>query len=140
MSENKKRNFWGENKAALIAVSVLLTLAIVFGCIWYLNRPQTVQGSKTITVEITHKDQSVNTVELSTDAEYLYDAMREYNLIGELDNGMFDTVDGETIDAANEEWWGYTKSGEYVNVGVSECVIEDGDHYEFNFNIGYDNW
>lgn len=140
MSENKKKNFWGENKAAIIAVSVLLSLIIVFGCVWYFSRPETVQGNKTVTIEITHKDQSVNTVEISTDAEYLYEAMWEEGLIGELDNGMFYTVDSETIDPSNEEWWGYTKSGEYVNVGVAECVIEDGDHYEFNFNIGYENW
>ena len=140
MSKNEKTSFWTRNKAAFIALTVLVTLAVAVGCVWYFMRPETVQGDKTITIEITHADQSVRTIAFSTDAEYLYDAMRQENLIGELDNGMFYTVDGETTDSSNKEWWGYTKSGEYVNVGVSECVIADGDHYEFNFNIGYDNW
>ncbi len=47
------------------------------------------------------------------------------------------TVDGETVNEENQEWWGYTKSGEYVDVGVDSCEIADGDHYEFTFNVGW---
>ena len=127
-------------KSVIIAVLVLVVLVIAAAVCWFAFKPQTLQGSKNIVVEVNHKDGTSVDFEISTDAEYLYDAMKQEGLIGELENGMFDTVDSETIDPANEEWWGYTKAGEYVNVGLSECVIADGDHYEFNFNIGYDNW
>ena len=46
-------------------------------------------------------------------------------------------VDGETVDESEQEWWGYTKSGEQVNYGVDTCPIADGEHYEFTLNIGW---
>ena len=47
------------------------------------------------------------------------------------------TVDGETVDEANQEWWGYTKGGEMVEYGVDMCPIADGEHYEFTLNVGW---
>ena len=129
-----------KSKKSVIAIIVLLVLVATAAICWQSFKPKAVHGVKNIVVEVNHKDGSTNVFEIATDSEYLYDAMKQENLIGELENGMFEMVDGEYVDSANEEWWGYTKSGEYVSVGLSECVIEDGDHYEFNFNIGYDNW
>ena len=122
---------------SIIAIVVLIALAGTAIFCWNRFRPQTIEGAKVITVEVTHKDGSVNTYDISTDAEYLYDAMCEEGIIGVLTDGYFVEVDGETADTQAQEWWGYTKSGEYVNYGASECVIADGDHYEFTFNVGW---
>ena len=144
-------------KSTIIAISVLAAMLLVCGICWSAFMPKptkedsgsenagveqgsenTTYGDKCIVVEITHKDGKSRVVEITTDADYLYDAMKQEKLIGESDNGMVYTVDGETVDSTNEEWWGYTKSGEYVSVGVTDCVISDGEHYEFVLHVGYD--
>ena len=125
------------NKKTVISVAVLLCLVLVAGGCYFAFQPETNVGSKTITVQVTHLDGTQNTYEFATDAEYLFQALQEQKLIGELVNGYFTEFDGETANEANQEWWGYTKSGEYVSYGVSECVIADGDHYEFTLNVGW---
>jgi len=125
------------NKRSLIAVAVLLVLVIAAVSCWLIFSPDAVEGQKNIVVQITHKDGTVNTYNISTQEEYLYDAMKEEGIIGDLTDGYFTVVDGETADTEAQEWWGYTKSGEYVSYGASECIIEDGEHYEFTFNVGW---
>ena len=126
-----------KNKTTWIAVIVLAVLLVAAFLCWIAFKPQTVAGVKTITVDVTHKDGSVNTYEIETEQEHLYDALAEKGLVGKLESGYFIELDGETAVTEDEEWWGYTRSGEYVNYGVGECVIKDGEHYEFTFNVGW---
>jgi len=129
-----------KNKKTVIAIAVLVLFVAVAAVCWFLFSPQAVEGSKTIIVDVTHKDGQTNTFEIHTDAEYLREALEQENLVagteGEFGLYMM-TVDGETVDESQQEWWGYTKSGEMVNYGIDTCPIEDGDHYEFTFNIGW---
>ena len=118
---------------------MVLLVAVAAIC-WFLFAPDAVAGSKTIEVDVTHGDGSVKTFEIHTDAEYLREALEQEDLVAgtESEFGLYMmTVDGETVDESQQEWWGYTKSGEMVNYGVDTCPIEDGDHYEFTFNIGW---
>lgn len=126
------------NKKTFIALTILTVLVIAAILCWFAFKPTAVDGTKIITVEITHKDGQTNSYELETQVQYLYDALSESGIIGELKDGFFTELDGETADGTNEEWWGYTKSGEYVNYGVADCVITDGDHYEFTFHVGWE--
>lgn len=126
-----------KNKKALAALAVLLFLVVVAVACWLGFRTETSKDLKNITVEITHKDGATNEYVIATQEEYLYGALDEEDLIGEITDGYFVTLDGETADGSNEEWWGYTKSGEYVNYGVTQCAISDGDHYEFTLNVGW---
>lgn len=126
-----------KNKKALLAAAVLIAAVAVALTCWLLYKPQAAEGEKSITVEITHKDETVNVHEIVTNQKYLYGAMEEAGIIGELTDGYFVEVDGETADTQAQEWWGYTKSGEYVNYGAADCVISDGDHYEFTFHVGW---
>lgn len=129
-----------KNKKTIVAVIVLVALLAVAAICWFAFAPQSVAGAKTITVDVTHKNGTVNTFEISTDAEFLRGAMEEKGIIGgtESEYGLYVlTVDGETVNEANQEWWGYTKSGEQVNYGVDTCPIADGDHYEFTLNVGW---
>lgn len=129
-----------KNKKTLAAILVLAVLVITAAVCWFAFGPQAVAGTKTITVDVTHKDGQINTYTLQTDAEYLGDAMKQEGLLDGKDSefGMYVlTVDAETVDESNQEWWGYTKSGEMVNYGVDTCPIEDGDHYEFTFHVGW---
>ena len=101
---------------------------------------QTRRRAKTIAVEVVHKDESKKQLEISTDEEYLRGALEQENLIAgeESDYGLFvKTVDGETVDDGNQEWWCFTKDGEMLNTGVDSTPIADGEHYEITFTVGY---
>ena len=129
-----------KNKKSIIAIVVLVALVAVAAVCWFAFSPDTVAGGKAITVDVTHKDGTTNTFEIKTDAEFLRGAMEQQGILaGEAGQyGLYvKTVDGETVDEANQEWWGYTKSGEQVNYGVDSCPIADGDHYEFTLNVGW---
>lgn len=129
-----------KNKKTLIAIAVLVVLIAVAAVCRLTFGPQAVAGSKTLTVDVTHKDGQTNTFTIRTDAEYLGDAMKEEGLLKGTDGpyGLYVlTVDGETVDESDQEWWGYTKSGEMVNYGVDTCPIADGEHYEFTFHVGW---
>ena len=128
------------NKKTILAVVALVLFVAVATACWLAFKPETVAGSKNITVDIVHGDGTVKTVEIKTDAEFLRGAMEQENLISgnESEYGLYIlTVDGETVDETKQEWWGYTKSGEQVNYGIDACPIADGEHYEFTFNVGW---
>lgn len=129
-----------KNKKAVAAIVVLVVLVAVAAVCWFAFGPKAVAGGKTITVDVTHKDGTMKTFEITTDAEFLRGALEQENLVqgDETEYGLYIlTVDGETADEANQEWWGYTKSGEQVNYGVDSCPIADGEHYEFTLNVGW---
>ena len=97
-------------------------------------------GSKTITLTVVHGDGTSNDITVSTDAENLRDALEAEGLIDGEDGpyGMFvQTVDGETADDGEQEWWCLTKGGEMWNYGVDDTEIADGDVYEFTLTVGY---
>ena len=48
------------------------------------------------------------------------------------------TVDGETANDANQEWWGFNVNGALAEYGVDGQVVTDGDVYDFTLNVGYD--
>ena len=129
-------------KTILIAAGVLLLAAAMLTAFFVFSK-KPVEGSKAIQISITHKDGSEKKFTLHTDAEYLLDAIREYDedlIQGEqAQYGLYiKTIDGYTCNETAQEWWGYTKSGEYVETGVELTPIYDGDSYEFTLNIGYD--
>lgn len=98
--------------------------------------------TKVLTITITHGDGSVRTETLETTAEDLWTAMDEAGLVEGEDSsyGKFITaVDGETADESLEQWWGYTKAGEYVNTACDSTPIADGDNFEFTLNTGYND-
>ena len=50
---------------------------------------------------------------------------------------MVTTVDGETADYGRDQsWWCLTKDGAWMDTGVDDTMIADGDHYEFTYTIG----
>ena len=129
-----------KNKKTILAVAALAVLIVIAAACWLAFSPETVEGSKAITVDITHGDGTTKTFQISTDAEFLRGALEQESLVAGLDGdyGMYIlTMDGETVDEANQEWWGYTKSGDQVNYGIDTCPIADGDHFEFTFNVGW---
>ncbi len=95
---------------------------------------------KTIAFQVVHKDGSTQDFEISTTAGTLREALEAEGLIAgeESSYGLYvETVDGETADEGNQEWWCLTKGGEMWNYGVDDTQIEDGDAFEFTLTVGY---
>lgn len=127
-------------KKILIAlIGLIVVIAVLFG-VYRFTKPATVQGAKTITVDVIHKDTSQKTFEYHTDREYLGEVLIDEGLVSGEEGayGMFiTTVDGETVDNANQEWWCITKNQEMLNTSADQTPIADGEKYELTLTIGY---
>ena len=130
-----------QNKKSVIILScVLAVLVAAFALIYIMNRPETVVGDKTITVEVILADGTSKEHTVNTDAEFLRGALEEKNLVegDESEYGLFvKTVDGVTANDANQEWWCFTKGGETLFTGVDTTPIADGEHYEITLTVGW---
>ena len=126
------------NKKIILAVIALGLVAGILTGVWLVTRPQSEKGGQTITVEILHKDGTVNSYTIETEAETLAQAMKEKNLLGPDMDGMYLTVDGETTDYnADQSWWKLLKNGEDPGEGANTVTIGDGDLFRWEYTIGW---
>ena len=128
------------NKKTGILAGILLIFCIAAGVLSHINKPETSTGEKEILITVIHADQTENTFTYQTEAEYLAEVLLESGLVEgeESSYGLFiQTVDGETADSSNQEWWCITKSGEQVNSGADTLPIADGDQFELTLMEGY---
>ena len=127
-------------KKSLVLLILLLALVLTAGLIWFVNRPQATDGTKSITVEVVHGDGTAKRFSLRTDAGTLRQACEEQKLIAGQDSehGLYVlTVDGETADESIQQWWCITKGGEEHFYGVDDTMIQDGEQYEFTLKTGW---
>ena len=128
-------------KTKVILAVVLLVAVVAAVVLLYLHfSPKAVEGAKTVTVEVVHGDGAKKEYVLHTDAENLRQAMEEQKLIAgtESEWGLYVlTVDGETADEGQQQWWCLTRNGEMTPTGVDDTMIADGEHYEFTLVTGW---
>ena len=127
-------------RKTLALVLALIALVLIIALVWFVNRPQAVTGSKTVTVEVVHGDGTEKAFLIRTDAETLRQACEEQDLIAgrESEYGLYVlTVDGETADESIQQWWCITKGGEEHFYGVDDTMIQDGEQYEFTLKTGW---
>ena len=120
------------------AVALCLVIALMVG-IWFVTRPETQQGSKTITVTVVHADKSEKVFTYHTDAEYLGELLYAEKLIQAegMDEGMFNIVDGEKADwNENKSYWSLYEGEEYAMQGVDTTPIKDGDSFKLVYTLG----
>lgn len=125
------------NKKAAPALAALAVAAALMLGLWYFTRPEPSQGDKTITVEVVHGDQSAREFTYHTDAEYLGQVLIQEKLVEGEDSqfGLYiTTVDGETAQESENQWWCITQEGEMVNTGADTTPIQDGDHFELTLS------
>lgn len=119
------------DKIVAIGVAVLAVLLIVLGTVWSSTRPETSPDSKTITVEVVHKDESKNTFTYQTNAEYLADVLVEEGLVEDNQDQyglLIQEVDGErAVYEEDSSYWSILQNGEYAQLGASSLPIYDGD-------------
>ena len=128
------------NRKIGVLAAILVILCIGAGILFHTNKPQTTAGAKEVDIIVIHADKTENMFTYQTDAEYLAEVLLEAGLAeGEQSSyGLFiQTVDGETADSSNQEWWCITKSGEQVNNGADTLPIADGDQFELTLMEGY---
>ncbi len=120
-------------------VALIAAVAVLFG-VYMAAKPETTQGSKTITVSVTHKDGSEKNFTYHTDEEYLGPCLLAEGLV-EGENGSFGlmitTVDGETADwNADQSYWALYIGQEYASTGADTTPVNDGDSFGLVYTIG----
>ena len=129
-----------QTRNIIIAVALLLVLVIGAVLIWNANKPDAQEGDKALVVTVVHGDESSKDFSFTTDTENLRTALEEQKLIEgtESEYGLFvTTVDGETADEAQQQWWCFSKDGEDLVTGVDDTMIADGEHYDITLKTGW---
>lgn len=102
------------------------------------------EGSKHITIEVTGADGKTTAYELTTDAEYLRQAMDEADGLTysgtESDFGMMvEVVNGEqAIYAEDNAYWAFYVNGEYGQYGIDSQPVNDGDKFGIVYEAASD--
>ena len=123
-----------------IIIGAIVLVALLVGAVFLWKglsaKPQ--EGSKAITFEVVQKDGTTKEYPISTQKEFLADALVEEGLVEYAEDGMYTTIAGITADWSKDEgWWNISKEGVPLTVGMNEQVIADGEHYEATYTIGY---
>jgi hypothetical protein len=96
---------------------------------------------KNISIEVVMADETSTVYEVSTDGDYLIDAMNAAEgLTFEGEEGIYglsiSTVNGVRADyTLDGAYWAFYVGGEYCNYGVSEQPIEDGDRFSIVYTV-----
>lgn len=129
-----------KNKKIWIALAALILVAALMVGVFLITRPQPQEGEKTVTVVVVHKDKTERREVYQTDEEYLGPLLVAQGLIpeGNIQDGMFDTVDGEQAVWTNDEgWWAIYQGDQMTSVGINEQVIADGDTFRLVYTNGF---
>ena len=126
-------------KMILVAVALIACVAVMLG-IFLATRPETTQGSKTVTVTVVHKDGSEKVFTCQTEEEFLGKVLVNENIVvgnyGEF--GLyFDTADGEKADwNVDNGWWQVFVGEEAAITGADQIPTTDGGTYKLVYTIG----
>jgi len=122
-------------KGAIIATFVVALIMTIMMITYTMYKQPSIKGSKSVIVRvIVPEEDKKYEYQVYTDAEYLGEALRETNFIkGENSQyGFYVTeVKGIAADSSKNQYWMLTKKGEYVNTGVDQTPVYDGDEFEF---------
>ena len=121
-------------KVILAALALVLVIAVMAG-LYLTTRPQAVEGSKHVTVQIIHKDGTEKKLEFDTDHEYLSDLLLEKELATGYTSEEYgftvESVDGVTADwAADSAYWALYEGDTYATTSASGIVLTDGGIYK----------
>ena len=127
------------SKGLIIGAVLLVVLIAVFAVVYKFNKPATHAGSKQIVIEVKGSDGNTKDYDLSTDAEFLIQAMDE--LVNDGSGFTYSGTDSEyglMVEYINDEkavfaedgaYWALYVNGEYGTYGASEQPVVDGDTY-----------
>ena len=125
----------------ILAVTLVAVLVAALALVYVAYSEKTVEGMKEVTIEVVMADETSTVYEVSTDGEYLIDAMNEADgLTFEGEDGIYglsiSSVNGVRADyTLDGAYWAFYVGGEYCNYGVSEQPIEDGDSFSIVYTV-----
>ena len=136
MTEEKKKI----NKKALLGVGILVALIAMFVVVYLAFGAKPVAGSKNITIEVIGKEKAAITYEVSTDAEFLRQAMEEAEGLEfsgtESQYGLtVEVINGETTDFNNGSYWSFYVNDVYCNYGIDSQPVMDGDAFKIVYEV-----
>lgn len=137
-----KTNRKNTTRNIIISVAVLIVLAAAFFTAYHFLRPRGEDGAKRIHLQVIADNETIKSIDIQTDAEYLRQALEEENLVEgeESAYGLWViTVAGRTADSSKEEWWALYKNGEFSTTGIDDTPLANGDRIEYRLTVGYDD-
>lgn len=129
-----------KGKIALGAAALAVIVGLLIG-VYSAFGAKAVAGSKDITIEVVNKAEESILYELSTDAEFLRQAMEEAEgLTFEGEEGPYglaiSSVNGEVADYnVDGSYWGFYVNEEYCNYGVDMQPVMDGDAFKIVYTM-----
>ncbi|MBQ3795625.1 MAG: DUF4430 domain-containing protein [Butyrivibrio sp.] len=129
-------------KPIIIGAVILVALIAIFAIVYSLNKPATSTGSKHITIEVTGSDGLTEDYTLSTDAEFLRQAMDELAAGTDFSYAGTDSEYGLMVEYVNDEralyaedgaYWALYVNGEYGQYGADSQPVTDGDKYTWTY-------
>lgn len=135
--ENTKKN----NKKVILGVGILVVLIAALAVIYSAFGAKPVAGSKSITIEVINKEQQSEVYQLTTDAEFLRQAMEEAEGLtfsgAETQYGLtVDTVNGVRADyTLDGAYWSFYVNDEYCNYGIDSQPVMDGDAFQIVYTL-----
>lgn len=141
------------NKKIIIILSaVLVVLLATFCTVYFLDKAEREKGSSQsssetgaeaakakITFTIVDKGGTKTVYTIETDEKYLAGALIKEGIVPAYsEDGFYSTFGGITADwNVDQGWWCITESGEMLNYGLNEIIIENGDQFEATYTIGF---
>ena len=129
-----------QKKIILGVVALAAVVALLLG-VYFVTRPEAVDGAKALTITVVHGDGSEKVFDVHTDSENLEGALLENDIVedNQTEWGLYIlTADGETADESQQQWWCVTKGGEMLTTGATDTMIADGESYELTLTVGYE--
>ena len=123
--------------AVIAAVALVLVIAVAVGA-YFLTRPETEIGEKSITFTIVDNEKVEKDFLIKTNEEYLAKALEAEGLITYDTAGLYTTINGVTADYnADGAWWAIYIGDEMASVGLNEIPVTDGGEYGAVYTIGF---
>ena len=123
-------------KMILIALIPVILIGLMLG-VYMATRPETVAGSKSITVTVVHSDGTAKDFSYKTDAEFLAEVLLAEGLIAGEDGpyGLtLITVDGEdAVWDTDSAYWQIFVGEEAAVVGISQIPVYDGSSFTLEY-------
>lgn len=129
-----------KGKIALGVVALITVIAVFIG-VYFTFGAKAVSGSKDITIEVVNKAQESIMYELTTDAEFLRQAMEEAEgLTFEGEEGPYglaiSSVNGEVADFnVDSSYWSFYVNEEYCNYGIDSQPVMNGDAFKIVYTM-----
>ena len=123
-----------KNKKLVLALVAFVALVAVLVGVYFATRPETQQGSKTITVTVVHKDKTEKVFTYHTDEEKLDKVLLAEGLVEGYTvtyGFVVEKVDGEAaIWETDNAFWSLYIGQEQAMTGFSDTPVYDGSVFK----------